>query len=106
MQYKETNLMSSGYIQFTISGGNEFSGGVRSALEDENRVVCGFNSETFLAIKDFIETKIADRIDGSYQNSPSSNSIADELTKISKLLENGLITEEEFQTLKSKIINQ
>ena len=36
----------------------------------------------------------------------SSNSIADELTKISKLLEDKLITEEEFQVLKNKIINQ
>jgi hypothetical protein len=40
------------------------------------------------------------------QEPSTSNSIADELTKISKLLENKLITDEEFQVLKNKIINQ
>ncbi|HLN35638.1 MAG TPA: SHOCT domain-containing protein [Nitrososphaeraceae archaeon] len=35
---------------------------------------------------------------------PPSNSIADELTKFAKLRDQGIITEEEFNQLKSKII--
>ena len=42
----------------------------------------------------------------SSHEAKSSNSIVDELTKLSHLLESKLITEEEFQTLKNKIINQ
>lgn len=104
VQYKETNLMSSGYIQFTISGGNELSGGVRSALEDENSVVFGFKSEKFLAIKDFIETKIADKINGSNQNTMSSNSIADELKKLSELHQSGILTDDEFNQEKKRLL--
>lgn len=68
------------------------------------KVVFGFKSEKFLAIKDFIETKIADRIDGSYQNAPSPNSVADELKKLSELHQSGILTDDEFNQQKKRLL--
>ena len=60
----------------------------------------------FQILLDAVHAEITRSKSSSSKEPSSSTSIADELTKISKLLENGLITEEEFQSLKRKIINQ
>ncbi|MDR2115386.1 MAG: hypothetical protein LBP87_03285 [Planctomycetaceae bacterium] len=48
-----------GYIQFTISGGNESRGGIFSAARDENTVMFSFrHNDIVQAIHDFIETRM------------------------------------------------
>ena len=47
---------------------------------------------------------IVTAVDGSGRN-PSNLSVADELKKLKELLDSGIITQEEFNTQKSKLIN-
>lgn len=59
----------------------------------------------FQTLLDAVQEEMKKSKSSSHEEKPS-NSITDELTKLSQLLESKLITEEEFQTLKNKIINQ
>lgn len=104
VQFKEPGI-TSGYIQFTVPGGFESKGGVFSAMDDENTVAINGKDqlEAFKKIRDIVEEKM---------NAPSgvpqasTSSIADELTKLAALKKDGLISEEEFIQMKSKLINK
>lgn len=94
-----------GFIQFTISGGNESSKGIFSAVEDENTFFFSAKENaTIQNLKQFIEERMTSN------NEPTSvlvaQSKADELAKIVNLKKSGVISEEEFQALKSQIIGQ
>ncbi len=61
VQYKKAGI-SRGYIQFTLAGGNESTGGVMAASQDENSVTFASGHESeFMAIRDHIEQRIAAR---------------------------------------------
>lgn len=102
IQFKEAGLMFSGYMQFTLPGGNESKGGLFAAASDEN---------TFMFIKDVNDEMkkakifIQDKIDnhGKVSHTPSS-SMADELIKLKSLKDSGAITDEEFNEMKSKVM--
>lgn len=92
-----------GYIQFSILGGNEGTKGLTEATSDENTVTIDsmFEYEAAEAIRDKIyEIKNRDNIIPSNGES----SIADELIKLQQLKESGVITEEEFQSAKDKLL--
>ncbi|HYD03164.1 MAG TPA: DUF4429 domain-containing protein, partial [Alphaproteobacteria bacterium] len=58
IQIKEPGF-TAGYLQFSIPGGNESSGGVFSATRDENTIV--FSAEDYVnavKIKEYIEKRI------------------------------------------------
>lgn len=59
IQLKKAGTFTKGYIQFTLSGGNESIRGLFSAVQDENTVVFEkYQEENFLKIKNLIEEKI------------------------------------------------
>ncbi|MCX7422599.1 MAG: SHOCT domain-containing protein [Planctomycetia bacterium] len=96
-----------GFIQFSIAGGvarnssHTFSGGSFDAVGDENSVVFGDRDsyQTALKIKQYVET---------YQEKSSSSgsptSAADEIVKLKALMDQGIITPEEFATKKRRLI--
>lgn len=103
IQIKMAGALTNGYIQFTISGGNESKGGLLSAVGDENTFLFKkSDNETMEKAKQFIEEKIK-----SAKN-PSSASVskADELAKLASLKSSGAITEEEFQKLKAELLSK
>ena len=106
VQFKKPSLMTAGYIQFTISGGKESTKGILSAMEDENSIVFG-NSETdkFIAIKDFIENKIAENISDKTVSASGQNSVAEQLTQLAALHKQGFLTDDEFKKQKDKLLN-
>ena len=57
IQFKEAGAVFSGYLQFTIPGGNESKGGVFSAASDENTFMFAQKKNNALAtqIKEYIE---------------------------------------------------
>jgi len=103
VQHKKAGFVT-GYIQFTLPGGIESRGGIFSAMEDENTFF--FRSDdnnTIEEIKEFIERKTSEaRNRGNVTN--VSASPADELLKLAKLKEQGLLSEEEFSKAKQKIL--
>jgi len=105
VQYKKPAFGFAGYIQFTIAGGKESTGGLTAAIEDENTVAFGSNSEKFLEIKNFIEEKIAEKYTKSVEASGSNISVVEQLKQLAELRDSGIITEEEFSQQKNKILN-
>ena len=95
--------VTSGYLQFTLMGGKESQGGVLAAMSDENTVAV-FTGELEKAekVKDYIESIL------SKQGAPSApvvqTSPADEIRKYKQLLDDGIITQEEFDTKKKELL--
>ena len=104
VQFKEASVFWNGYIQFTIPGGNEIRRGIFAATEDENTFMFSGaeNNALVIEIKEYIE--LATREARAAQVTASSSSLSDEIQKLAKLKEQGLLSEEEFQAAKKKVI--
>lgn len=100
VQLKKPGL-TNGYIQFSVLGGNESRGGVLAATQDENTVMFAGKKEyaEMTELKNIVEEKI--RLASS---SSSSVSTADELRKFKELLEDGILTQEEFDAKKKDLL--
>ncbi len=97
IQFKEGN-----YIQFTLPGGNESTGGLMSALKDENTFAFSLKQNPLMReIQNFIESK---RIKADQQPNSSQLSIADEIRKFKELLDSGAITQDEFSKKKGELL--
>ncbi len=98
IQLKKAGL-TAGYLQLTLKGGSEAKAGLFQSTKDENSVNF-HNSKN----KDFEEAKklIEERIG---EVSKTGTNDMDELEKLAKLRDKGVITEEEFQKKKEKILN-
>lgn len=105
IQVKLGTTLTNGYIQFTLSGANENTKGILSATTDENTVMFDKkHNDEVIKIKECIYTLI-DK-DANPNNFITNDSIADELIKLKKLLDEGILSEEEFQVEKNKILNK
>lgn len=101
IQLKRAGLLS-GYIQFTVPGGIESKGGAIAAASDENTFVFPTGNALVKEIKDYIEKRIQEL--RRPQAPPSSVSVADEIQKLADMLTKGILTEEEFQAAKRRLI--
>lgn len=106
VEVKKPGLMS-GYIQIAEIGAQRskgFSTGALQAAEDENSVL--FNGTTdyemALKIKGFIEEQMTKSAVSASTPQPASQ--ADEIVKFKNLLDQGIITEEEFTAKKKQIL--
>ncbi len=102
IQLKKSRL-TSGYIQFSVLGGNESRGGIFSATKDENTFMfINKHNDVMTEIKDYIERQIAElRIP---QTSSSTMSLSDEIQKLAQLYAQGILSAEEFQSAKNRLI--
>ena len=104
IQIKKPGI-TNGYIQFSISGGKESTGGVFSATTDENTVM--FTSEMFDTAQQIRDT--IDKIkDGNYHSPEKRETIflnvPEEIRKYKGLLDDGIITQEEFESKKRQLL--
>lgn len=105
IQVKLGTVLTNGYIQFTLSGGNENTKGLFDATKDENTVMFSKKcNDEVIKIKEGIYA-LLDK-DTNSSNPINSGSIADELIKLKKLLDEGILNEEEFQVEKNRILNK
>jgi hypothetical protein len=96
IQFKEAGGWLAGFIQFTVQGTIEWRGQVN---QDENALQFEkAHNEDFKALREFVEERMA-RADA-----PQSISVADELTKLAVLRDQGILTEEEFSAQKAKLL--
>ena len=102
-------VMTIGYIQFVLIGSQESKGGLQSAMRDENTVCFdgGFNTERTnqeaRKIKEYIENYISN-MDKNKNVIVSQDDKYDKLAKLKKLLDENIITQEEFESEKSKLL--
>ncbi len=103
IQIKPGTSLTNGYIQFTLPGGRESKKGLSEATQDENTILfTKKNNDIVSSIKDYIEEMLSKRS----QPQVAPLSVADEIKKIKQLLDDGILSEEEFQTQKQKLLNQ
>ena len=104
IQLKKAGFAFNGYIQFAFLGGREAKGGLFQATSDENTIMfTKDNQQDFIEIKNSIEEQI---FQFQNQNKSDKTSIGiNDLEKLAKLRDEGIITEEEFQAKKRQILN-
>ena len=87
-----------GYLQFTLRGAIEGTRGVSSATTDENTITFG-PSETQYAhvIKTYVEKRLR-------MKSKNDSNVADTLLAYKKLLDEEIITQEEFDAKKAQLL--
>ncbi|MBR3120658.1 DUF4429 domain-containing protein [Oceanobacillus profundus] len=99
IQIKEPRL-TTGYIQFAYSGASESKGGVLDAVKDENTITfLKKELDQAIELKNLLET---------LQNEDNSvitkSSDAEELIKYKQLLDDGILTQDEFDAKKKQIL--
>jgi hypothetical protein len=112
---KELGAGATGYIQFAFMGSQEHKNRVItnnwSLWKDENTVLFSIEKqEDFRKIKEFIENKVVQRQNGvTGQGHPAKNASPttekfDQLKQLGELKASGILTEEEFQEQKQRIL--
>lgn len=97
IQFKRAGLFS-GYIQFTVKGGNENLGGLWAAMSDENTVLFWHNNHAFEELRALVDQKIAGISSGG------RISVADEIAKFATLRDRSVITDDEFARKKRDLL--
>ena len=102
-----------GFIQFSISGGMvrdrslTLTGGAFDAAQDENSVL--FNGEESyqiaLQIKAYVESWSAPTERGTGPHPATPRSAADEIQKLKALMDDGVLTKDEFENQKRKLLS-
>lgn len=100
IQFKEPGF-TTGYIQFAYSGSSETKGGSLSAVKDENSIT--FIKKELAQAKELVE--LIESYRHSEKTPSSTTSPADELKKYKELLDEGILTQEEFDAKKKQLLN-
>lgn len=104
VQFKPANKILSGHIQFSLPGGNEARGGLLAAAGDENTVTFVYSvNDKAQEIQSYLNQRIREFKTGTISSS-STSSNADELRKYKSLLDDGIITQVEFDAKKKELL--
>ncbi len=104
IQLKPGGAFTRGYLRFGIFGGNVAPGGLFAAVSDENSILFDqkFNAQA-ASVKEFVENWISRK--HSTQRENSGASVADELRKLKSLMDDGIITADEFESQKKRLMS-
>ena len=101
IQYKSPGF-TTGYLQL-VTIGHDVSGGVDSAMKDENTITfLQKDEDIILQLKEYLESILVQRTNNTNY---SSHSNLDELKKLKELLDMGIISQEEFDMKKKELLN-
>ena len=92
IQFKKSGF-TSGYLQFTVPGGNESRGGVFAAANDENTFMFAGQNELAEMVKNYIEKRIQELC---HPQVASTVSMTDELQKLAAMRTSGVLSDVEF----------
>lgn len=109
VQWKPAGWAVNGFIQFTVAGGNErrsrMGSQTSAATKDENSVVFSKQQQpAFEELRKALDAAI------SAQHAPAGPaggavSVADELAKLNALVQQGVLTPEEFVAAKARLLS-
>ena len=110
VDYKKPGMVN-GYIQFVTAGSNSRSpksgimGTSKSTMSDENTVVLRAFNRTVPQKSEELYKLIMEKVSQSKKHTTAAGiSGADEIKKYKELMEQGIITEEEFNAKKKQIL--
>ena len=99
--------LTSGFLRVSVPGTPEHRGGLKNAEKDENAVMFRRSQQPgFEAVRDAIEKHIG-RVHVEAQPVPAApplSSLADELAKLALLRDGGVLTDDEFQQQKARLL--
>jgi hypothetical protein len=104
---------ATGYIEFVVIGSSEnkgraLLGGLNAMASNENAVMFGPDQEeAFSEIREYIENKIRERyttLPAQQATSVATPDVATQINSLKQLLDNGVLTDDEFQKAKAKIL--
>lgn len=103
LQYKAPGL-TSGFLQVAYGGSQESKGGTFNAAGDENTVVfVKKDAQAFIQIRDFIQQQTAQPATAPVP-ATAQRSVADELAKLAQLRDQGILTSDEFDAQKARLL--
>lgn len=115
VEYKKPTFVANGYFKIIVQGTTEtnakvglFGSSMKSA-QDQNTVILRAFTKKVGEETDRIYNMIMQKLSDSKKEKPltaNGNSKMDELKKLGELKALGIITEEEFQTEKKKLLNE
>ena len=105
IQFKDSNHLLSGFIEFYVIGHlTKQGGGLFAGTSNENRFTFYHKFLPLMyEIKDYVQSKI-NSINNQQTTVINPTSGADELRKFKQLLDEGIISQEEFDTKKKQIL--
>lgn len=110
VEYRKPTMFANGYIKFVAAGTREvsqkpglFSTTAEAARDPNSLILRAFNKEIPNKSEE-IYTYILERISESRQIGTCNNSNADEIMKYKQLLDNGAITQEEYDKKKQELL--
>jgi len=102
IQFKKSGL-SVGFIQFSILGGRDTSG-VMNTVKNENAITFGQHNKQWEKLYLRIQQMLDDHKNREKSGIKPTSGIADELMKAAELFEKGLISKDEYDKIKQKIL--
>ena len=103
VQFKGASVWSRGYIEFAFLGGQESKGGILRAGTDENTVFFTKKQQPdFEQLRDRIyqiQDSLLSQKDIAQRHSP-----LDELDKLASLRDRGIVSDDEFESQKQRIL--
>jgi hypothetical protein len=104
IQMKPAGLFSPGYILFSYAGSKPFLGGVIEATQDPDAFIFDpASNDQVAAFKAKVEKIMRDsRQSATASNSPAT--LGDELRKLAELKQQGILSQEEFDMAKKKLL--
>ena len=110
VKFKPSGWILVGHIQFTLAGGNEvrakFGKQTKNATRDENSVTFDpLKKKEFLKMRDLVESAIAKHAISSAKNTQDAEpSRLEKLKQLGELRDAGVLTENEFEVEKKKLL--
>lgn len=114
VEVKQPGAMFAGFIQFSIAGGAalhssfKMTGGAFDAAKDENSVVFVGDDNYQIArrIKAHIEEWARTPVQADPRYTTDSRAVADELRKLKALVDEGVLTIDEFASQKRRLLGE
>lgn len=104
VHFKDPGI-TAGYIQFKVGGEGESKSSTMDAVHDENAVTFAQDQHVeFGRLRDIVEDQIQKIHSRGSAPPPTQSSKADELAKLAALRDQGILTDEEFQKEKSRVL--
>lgn len=97
-------MITLGYILFSYAGSKPFMGGIWEATQDPDAFL--FTSDLNGQVAEF-KAKVEARMREAKQPAPAHNSsvsLTDELRKLAELRQEGILSQEEFEAAKKKLL--
>jgi len=104
VKMRPAGRLANGFIHFSTPGRDELTGGLSAANKDDNSVVFTRKQQAdFDAVRDHVQNFLAARTGAPA--SPAAADPAEQIRKLAQLRDEGILSDDEFQTKKTQLLD-